>query len=114
MSAKSLGEKLNDAIWQPLMYTSRAPWNALGLDSRASYEVAALAFAASLYHDETATATITALEAEVGRLREVIAEAVKLARLPSGVSRSSKVTFPAHVFYSMSAALKTKDTDHAE
>lgn len=61
---KSLGEKLCDAIHLPLMYTSRAPWSTLGLDSRGSYEVAALAFAASLTHDETAQASIDAARQE--------------------------------------------------
>ena len=60
--SKSLGEKLNDAIDG---YWGAAPtWADLADDGRTEMERTALAFAASLSHDETATATIEALKAE--------------------------------------------------
>lgn len=63
--AKSLGEKLCAA-------TRPFPgcWDALTDESRTAYQQTALRFAASLSHDETATAVIADLKATVSRLTE--------------------------------------------
>lgn len=60
--SKSLGEKLHDAA--RTVWTFRKEWNDDCTDSRAEHERVALAFCASLSHDETATATIEALKVE--------------------------------------------------
>lgn len=83
--AKSLGEKLFDAF-------GNEGWANRSADNQAMYEAYALAFAASLTHDETANATITALRASLegaeGQRDEAL-EALKpfaeiAARYPTG------------------------------
>lgn len=60
--SKSLGEKLFDAMLGVAGETEL--WAGIGAKEQAQTERIALAFAASLSHDETATATIEALKAE--------------------------------------------------
>jgi hypothetical protein len=62
MTIKSLGEKLSDALDAGAGLSGRI-WPALADHRQAELERAGLAFAASLSHDETATATIAALTA---------------------------------------------------
>ena len=85
--AKSLGEKLAIASANDLS----AAWDTCREDVKAEFERIALAFAASLTHDETANATITALRASLeeaeGReraLEEAIDEMVKALTYPTG------------------------------
>ena len=70
--SKSLGEKLFDAA----MKTSRdtAKWSEINTTDQAECEKTALAFAASLSHDETATATIKALLSERESLLAALVE----------------------------------------
>lgn len=74
--AKSLGEKL--AIASANDAGLSATWSDCRDDVKAEFERIALAFAASLSHDETATAVIADLEA---RLRASEAECETLKRL---------------------------------
>ena len=63
--AASLGEKLFAATMANTDLKDRCEWADLHEWHRSSFEKTALAFAASLTHDETANATITALRASL-------------------------------------------------
>lgn len=68
-TGKSLGEKLYEATYNS---ECRFPWSDLNGVRQDDFERTAIAFAASLSHDETASATIKALVAEVRRLRAAL------------------------------------------
>lgn len=75
VEAKSLGEKLCEASG-PFSQC----WKALTDASRAEYEKVALAFVASLSHDETATAVITAQAEEIERLEGLCADHLRMTQ----------------------------------
>jgi hypothetical protein len=88
LGAKSLGEKLHAADMEHEHPGSTRPWIDLSDEGRAVWERIALAFAASLTHDETANAVTLSLisalrasEAERERLNKaVLAEAASAIR----------------------------------
>lgn len=70
--AESLGEKLFAATMANTDLKDRCEWADLHEWHKTSFEKTALAFAASLTHDETATAAIQAAEQRERRLREAL------------------------------------------
>lgn len=84
MKGKSLGEKLYRAVYPGDL------WNLTTEETRTMCEKAAIVFAASLSHDETATAVIAAQAEEIERraddMRRALAENVRLTEEVSTLS----------------------------
>jgi len=70
VEGKSLGEKLADAVWTRQAILVLGMWSMLPDDARTDYERVGLTFAASLSHDETATATIASLRSALTAAEE--------------------------------------------
>lgn len=68
LNTKSLGEKLYEALTSTI--GDGISWSALTVEEITLYEKAALTFAASLSHDETANAVITDLRARLQAAEE--------------------------------------------
>lgn len=74
MKAKSLGEKLSDAIRYRRETLKPRFWNHTSDTHKTDFEQVALAFAASLSHDETASVVIAAQAEEIADLKSELRE----------------------------------------
>lgn len=94
LKAKSLGEKMFDA----LHYDSRTKgvvWLSVPDRSRDYYEIAGMAFAASLTHDETATATIQAMTARAEKAEQHLAVCREYCEADDDVRRVGRMNSTA-------------------